>query len=150
MTGKNYNNDYFSYNGVISRKNYLINMLILIALYTAISLVRFESFADFISFKLIYSILIFMADLFKFIIIMSALSVIYRRIADISSHKSYKFYTNMKKLFIILFIFPVLYLFCIRYFFDIIPLVTAIVDMAVIYILTPLGIIAGIIFCIIK
>ncbi len=144
------NNDFFSYNGTISRKNYLINMLILIALYVGCSFIRFENFEPFIPVKFLFSVLLFMVGLFKFVILMSALSVIYRRIADFSRSKSYNFIINMKRIFVFIFIFPVLYLFCLRYFFDIIPFIINILDTFVIFVLIPLAFIASIIFCFIK
>ncbi|MCD7780693.1 MAG: hypothetical protein LUH05_08505 [Candidatus Gastranaerophilales bacterium] len=144
------NNDFFSYNGTISRKNYLINMLILIALYVGCSFIRFENFEPFIPVKFLFSVLLFMVGLFKFVILMSALSVIYRRIADFSRSKSYNFIINMKRIFVFIFIFPVLYLFCLRYFFDIIPFIINILDTFVISVLIPLAFIASIIFCFIK
>ncbi|MCD7740128.1 MAG: hypothetical protein LUH11_02135, partial [Candidatus Gastranaerophilales bacterium] len=78
------NNEFFSYQGCISRKNYLVNMLILAALYFCISLVKFENFLPFITYKFLFYILMFFVSLFKFIILMSAISVIYRRISDFS------------------------------------------------------------------
>ncbi len=150
MAYKEYNNDFFSYQGSISRKNYFINMLILAALYIGLYFVKFENFEPYIPYKMIFSILIFMVSLFKFVILMSGLSVIYRRIADFSTGKTYNFNLLMKRLFIFLFVFPILYLFCIRYFIDIIPVLTNILDLITIFILIPAGIIAAVVFCFIK
>ncbi len=150
MSYKDYNNDFFSYQGTISRKNYIINMLIITALFICINFVRFETFLPFIRPEFLYKILIFMVEFFKFVLLMSAISVIYRRIADFSNSKSNTFKENMKKLFSILFVFPFLYDFCIRYFIDFIPFLQHMLDIAVNIIIIPIGIIALIIFCFIK
>lgn len=146
MAYKDYNNDFFSYQGTISRKNYIINMLILIASFIGLTFVRFEIFQPYIKFELIYKTLIFMAEFLKFVILMSAISVVYRRIADFSYSKSNNYKENMKKLFAILFVFPFLYDFCIRYFIDFIPYIQYIFDIIVNIALIPIGIISLIIF----
>ncbi len=146
----NYNNTFFSYEGLINRKNYIINVLILIALFIVISLVKFENFAQFTNLKFLFDILGYVVLLFKFIIFMSLLSLIYRRIADISKSRSYKFAMNMKKLFISIFVFPVLYFLCIRYFIDFMPVLIYVLDMLTYFVFTPLGIIALIVFSFIK
>lgn len=150
MTSSNFNNDFFSYQGTIGRKNYIINTLILVALYIGISLINFERFEEFFTFKLLYSILIFIVGLFKFIIIMSVVSIIYRRISDISYSKSLTFDTVMKRIFVILYVFPLLYFLCIRYFIDIIPIALNILDFVTLFILLPLSTIFAIIISFIK
>lgn len=150
MSYKEYNNEFFSYQGTISRKNYIINMFILATLFICMNFVRFETFLPFIRPEFLYKILIFMAEFFKFVILMSAISVIYRRIADFSNSKSISYKENMKKLFAILFVFPFLYDFCIRYFIDFIPYLQYLLDIAVNIVLIPIGIITLIIFCFIK
>lgn len=150
MSYKEYNNDFFSYQGTISRKNYIINLIILAALFICMSFVKFETFLPYIKPEFLYKILIFMAEFFKFVLLMSAISVIYRRIADFSNSKSNIFKENIQKLFVILFVFPFLYDFCIRYFIDFIPYLQGILDIAVNLILIPIGIIALVIFGFIK
>lgn len=145
----NENNDFFSYQGTISRKNYIINMLILISLYVLISLVRFDILEQYVTFKFLFTILIFFVSLFKFVILMSSLSLIYRRIADFSFNKSYTFISNMKKLFVVFFVFPLLYIYCIRVFIGTIPVITPIFDYSMI-ILIPLGFIFALILSFIK
>ena len=85
---KESNNNFFSYQGTINRKNYIIDTIIIIFLYGLLSLVKFENFKPFISFELIYSILLFVVGMFKFVLIFSFLSLVYRRIADFSAGKS--------------------------------------------------------------
>ncbi len=144
MSNKEYNNDYFSYEGVISRKNYTINMLILIVLLISLSLIRFDTIKQFVTYNFLYETLIFIVNFFKFVIVMSMLSVIYRRIADFSENKSIKFNLIMKRIFILLFVFPLLYFYCIIYFFNFsILFYTALI-------LTFIGFIASIIFCFLK
>lgn len=150
MTYKQSNNDFFSYQGTINRKDYAINMLIVIALLIGISLVRFDSFAPYIRPEFLYKVLMFMVNLFQFVMLMSAISLVYRRIADFSILKSTTFVAWMKKIFFILFVFPVLYLFCFRFFIDIIPILQNIIDILVIFLLAPIGLITMIILVFIK
>lgn len=144
------NNDFFSYSGIITRKNYTINMVILAALFIGLTFIRFENLPGFSESKFLYPAVIFMAEFAKFVILMSSLSVIYRRLADISAFKSYNFNLITKRIFVFLFILPVLYLFCIRYFIDIIPPLRNILDMAVIFVLAPLSVIGALVLCFIK
>ena len=150
MSHKQYNNNFFSYQGTINRKNYVINMLIVVALLIGIYFLRFDNFASYIRPEFLYTILIFMVNLFQFVMLMSAISLIYRRIADFSDTKSITFNNCMKNFFFFLFIFPILYLFCIRYFIDIIPTIRNIIDLIVIFIIVPIGIISSIILAFIK
>ncbi len=150
MAQRESNNDFFSYQGSISRKNYIINMLILSAIYIGLSFIHFENFSDFIRYKILLTILIFMADLLKFVVLLSALSVIYRRIADFSVYKSYKFNLIMRRVFVFLYVLPVLYIFCIRYFLDIMPFLINILDIIVFFIVLPIAFISSVVFCFIK
>ena len=150
MKNSEYNNEFFSYNGYINRKNYAINMLILLALYIATSLVNFKSFTQFTSYKFLQDILLFFVDFFKFVVMISTLSVIYRRIADISKKHSENFFENAKKVFALIFVFPILYIYCLQYFLDIIPVLTVFLNQVTIFVLTPLGIILAIILSFIK
>lgn len=145
MSYGNSNNSFFSYQGYINRKDYTVNLFILFALYIVLSAVRFESFTQYTNAAFLLNIILFLAGFLKFIILMSVISVVYRRIEDISENKSYKFYIIMKRLFVILFVIPILYFFCIRYFFGFIPL-----DYFVLFILTPLSLISSVILCFIK
>ena len=150
MQSNEYNNDFLGYHGYINRKNYAINLLILFALFFATTLVDFERLTQFTSYKLLKIVLSFVVDLFKFIIMISALSVVYRRIADISKKRPITFFEKLKKAYGFLFVFPVFYLYCFRYFLDIIPLLTGILNIFTIFILIPLAIVSTIILCFIK
>ena len=87
MSQQESNNDFFSYQGTISRKNYIINMLILLAIFIGCSFVRLENFKQFITYEILYNILVFMLSMVKFVSIMAILSVIYRRISDFAEAK---------------------------------------------------------------
>lgn len=150
MSYKESNKDFFSYQGTINRKDYTINMLIVIAILIGISLVRFDNFVPYIKPEFLYKILMFMVNLFQFVMLMSAISLVYRRIADFSILKSTTFIAWMKKIFFILFVFPVLYLFCFRFFIDIIPFLQNTIDILVIFFLAPLGIITTFVIAFIK
>lgn len=144
------NNDFFSYNGTINRKNYAINMFILIALYVVIYFVNFENFVLFTSQKYLLHILMFFVNLFKFVIVISAISVVYRRFADIATKKTENFKLTIKRIFTLLYVIPILHLYCIRYFLDVIPPLVSILDMITFFILLPLALITSIVLCFIK
>ena len=144
------NNEFFSYQGTINRKDYIINILIIISLLIGISLVKFDNFAPYIKPEFLYKVLMFMVYFFQFVMLMSVISLVYRRIADFSSSKSVVFISTMKKLFAILFIFPVLYIFCFRYFINIIPILQNTLDIITTFLLLPLGFLSMIIFAFLK
>lgn len=150
MQSNEYNNDFLGYHGYINRKNYAINLLILFALFIATTLVNFDKLTQFTNYNFLKTVLSFVVDLFKFVIMISALSVVYRRVADISKKHPVSFFEKIKKIYGLLFVFPVFYLYCFRYFLDIIPLLTNILNILTIIILIPLAIISTIILCFIK
>ena len=150
MQSNEYNNDFLGYHGYINRKNYAINLLILFALLVATTLVNFEKLTQFTNYEFLKVVLTFVVDLFKFVIMISALSVVFRRIADISKKRPASFFENLKKAYGILYVFPIFYLYCFRYFLDIIPQLTTILNILTIMILLPLAIISTIILCFIK
>ena len=150
MQSNEYNNDFLGYHGYINRKNYAINLLILFALFVATTLVNFEKLTQFTNYEFLKVVLTFVVDLFKFVIMISALSVVFRRIADISKKRPASFFENFKKAYGILYVFPIFYLYCFRYFLDIIPQLTTILNILTIMILLPLAIISTIILCFIK
>lgn len=150
MDYKENNNDFFSYNGTINRKNYIINLFILVALYITIYFVRFENFVQFTNQKYLLYILLFFVSLFKFVIVISAISVVYRRITDISFSKTKQFKLSAKRIFTVLYVFPLLHLYCIRYFLDIIPPLVAFLDSLIFFVILPLATIVAIVLCFIK
>lgn len=149
MPYKEYNNNFFGYNGYIGRKNYIINMLVLIVIFLGLSFTKFENFLPYITYEFLYNALIFVVSFFKIVIIVSIISIVYRRIADFSEDKSQNFKLNMQRIFVIFFVFPFFYIFC-RYFINIIPIITLILDILTTFILIPIGIISAVIFSFIK
>ncbi len=145
----NYNNNFFGYNGYINRKNYTINMLILFALYVSTLLVNFETFVQFTNYKFLLTILLFLVNFFQFIILISSISVIYRRIADISRSRSIDFFKNAKRIFATTFVFPILYFYCLRPFLSFMPIIQ-LIDLITVLILLPFGIIILITLCFLK
>lgn len=144
------NNDFFGYTGTINRKNYAINMTILVLLLIGLSFLNLQSFNDFIPIKFLLSILSFLVSFAQFVIFFSILSLVYRRLADICKSKSYKTAEIIRKLFILLFALPVIYVICIRMFLPNIPFLTNILDVSVYFILLPLCLIASIVISFIK
>ena len=93
MKPSDYNNSFFSWNGVIGQKDYTINLFILLV---AVCLLQFLNFnALFGEHAMLNGILYFMAGFLQFVLIMSLLSVVYRRINDFSVYRT----TNFKKFF---------------------------------------------------
>lgn len=150
MKNKESNSDFFSYNGTISRKDYAINLLIIVALYLILSFTKFENLLQYTKPELLVHIFVFMVNLFKFLLVMSSISIIFRRVVDITWNKSETFQTNSKKIFATLYVFPILHLFCLRYFLDVIPSLVSILDLITLYVLMPISVITSIILCFIK
>ena len=150
MNYKKNNSDFFSYNGTINRKDYTINLLIVVALYIILTYTRFENILQYTKQEIIVHIFVFMVSMFKFLLVMSAISIIFRRVVDITLNRSETFKTNTKKIFALLFVFPILHLFCIRYFLDIFPALVAILDTITLLVLIPISVITAIILCFIK
>lgn len=150
MNSQEYNNDFFSYQGRISRKNYVINMLILLAIFFGLNFIKLENFEQFITYKFLYSIIVFMVSMTKFVSLMAILSVVYRRIADFTNKKDDAYKQVMRKLFILLFVLPVLYDFCLRFFINVMPPLQHTLDLTTVFILYPLAFITSIVLCFVK
>ncbi len=140
------NSAFLSWEGTINRKDYAINMLILIALFVALHLVNFNVLAPQ---KILNTILLYLVSFLQFIILISLLSIVYRRINDFSTGRSFRFQNIMKYIFGIFFLFPVLYFYIFAYFLSNIPFISVFLSYtALCFILV--AIIASIIFCFIK
>ena len=150
MNQQENNSDFFSYNGTISRKDYSINLLIVVSLYIILSFTKFENLLQYTKPELLVHIFVFMVSMFKFLLVMSAISIIFRRIADITQNKSEQFKTNAKKVFALLYVFPILHLFCLRYFLDIFPSLVSILDMSTFFILMPISMLTAIVLSFVK
>ena len=123
-------------------------MLILLAIFVGINFIHWERFEQFITYKLLYTALVYTIQIIQFISLMAIISVIYRRIADFSKNKPNAFKKNMEKLFIILFVIPLLYTVCSGIFIDIIPItLTNIINFTIIFILFPIQMLVSIAFC---
>ena len=142
---RNNNSDFLSYQGRISRKNYIINVLILSVLYVLINLVNFSAFTQFFSFEIFSTVLNFLVEFLKFVLIVSLISVVYRRINDFSN-----FDGLVKNIFVIFYFIPFLYLSFGHYMLDFMPAVLKILDLATFFILLPGALIATIVFAFIK
>ena len=141
----NDNTNFLSFEGKIGRKNYIINLLILILLFIGIFLIKFDNYIEFFRYKFLYTILIFIIDILKFAIIISILSVIYRRIADFS-----KINEKMKYLFFVFYLLPLIYIYWGHYFLDFIPPLIYFLDILMYLIIIPIAIILTIIFSFLK
>ena len=150
MNHKESNSDFFSYNGTINRKDYTINLLIVVVLYIILTFTRFENILQYTKPEIIIHIFVFMVSMFKFLLVMSAISIVFRRIVDITENRSEQFKISTKKAFALLYVFPILHLFCLRYFLDIFPALVSILDMATFFVLMPISIITTIVLCFIK
>jgi len=144
------NNDFFGYTGTINRKNYVINMAILLTVFFGLSFINFSWFEQITAVGFLVSILAFIISCVKFVAIFAMLSLVYRRLADISKNKSYKFALNMKRLFVLIFVFPVVYFTCIQMFIYQIPLISNILSLLSLFILAPAAIISAAAISIIK
>jgi uncharacterized membrane protein YhaH (DUF805 family) len=150
MGYKEENNDFFGWYGTINRKNYTINILILVTLFILLSVTNYQTFVQYTNFKFVQFILDLVIELFKFIILISALSIVYRRIADFTLNKSQKFKSIMQKLFGIIFVAPILYLYCLKDFLNFIPILTYILNIITIYVLLPICLLSTLVLCFIK
>ena len=146
MRNTDSNSAFLSWEGTIGRKDYVINMLILIGMLIAISLVNFNVIAPQ---KFLNTILIFLVNFLQFVLVISVLSVVYRRIADFSTGRSFKFAKIMKIIFAVLFLFPLFYFFLINYLLPPIPIISECLYMLSLFAIIG-GIIASIIFCFLK
>ncbi len=139
------NNDFYSFQGSINRKNYIINMLILIILCILVHFLNFDYLKTITKYELLYNTLIWIISFFKFILLISVLSVVYRRINDFSG-----FNNIMKYIFTIFYLYPFL-LWFFRYqiiqFFPNFILNALIISFLIII---PFSIISSIIFAFIK
>lgn len=139
-----YNNSFYGYNGYINRKNYAINLFILVALYVSTNLVNWNSFTQFTSHKFLSDVLLYIILCFQFIMVLCLLSVVYRRISDIIKNKAEKTKDNAKTLFIVLYVIPVLYFLALRQFINF-----YILDIFVLLLIL-ISIISSIVLCFIK
>jgi uncharacterized membrane protein YhaH (DUF805 family) len=144
------NSIFFSYEGSIGRKNYIINLLILFFLYIGLTLIRVDVLTSKTNIKIIGIILWFLVEMLKFIAIMSSYTLVYRRIKDICINRSIKFCSIIKKIYIIVYIIPLFIYFCAPIILDIYPNILNTVNLVLLFIITPITIISSIILGVIK
>lgn len=150
MNKKDFNTAFFSYEGEINRKDYAINMLILIGLFFALSFIKPELFVLHTSLKFLATIIYFIISLTKFIICFSILSQIYRRIKDITFNKSTKTKNLLDKLFIFIYVAPIILFYVVSFLLaDIFPAVMGLMFLLV-QIIFPIMILFAIIISFIK
>lgn len=124
MNKREFNAAFFSYEGTINRKDYAINMLILISLFIGLSLIRPEAFVLHTSLKFLAIILSFLISMLKFVTGFSILSQIYRRNKDIAYNKSEKTRNILNKLFIFIYAVPIILYYSISILFGgLLPLI---------------------------
>lgn len=140
------NSAFLSWEGTINRKDYAINMLILIALFVALYFVNFDVLAPQ---KILNTILLYLVSFLRFIILISLLSIVYRRINDFSTGRSFRFQNIMKYIFGIFFLFPVLYFYIFLFFISYIPFLSVFLNILAVYAVYG-AVIAAIVFCFIK
>ncbi|MBQ4122557.1 hypothetical protein IJD44_02365 [bacterium] len=145
MIKKEYNSDFLSFAGRISRKDYIINMLILVALFVLLTFTNFNSLLQYSSSQLVNIIVIFVIGIIKFTIVASIISIVYRRISDISN-----FSKKMKNFFIIFYFVPFVYLGFARELIDFLPIIIFLLDRIIIFILIPIATVSAIIFSFLK
>lgn len=150
MNKKEFNAAFFSYDGVINRKDYAINMLILIGLFFALSLFKPELFVINTSLKFLATILALVISLLKFVAGFSMLSQIYRRNKDIGYNKSQRTKNILDKLFIFIYAVPIILFYSITFLFSgLIPIMDVIASFLIL-IMGPIMILYAIIIAFIK
>lgn len=143
------NNNFFSYEGGIDRKNYTINMLIIIVLCACLHFVDFSFYFSFTKLTFLYGIFEFLISLFKYVLMFCAISIIFRRITDITLNSSLKIKNIAKKIFTCIYIFPLLLYFLGGIVFQQ-GLIMQIIIFVVFFIFSPLSIITTLLLCFIK
>ncbi len=147
MAYKESNSAFFSWEGTINRKDYIINMLIMIVISVALPFINFEVL---VPQKILYGILMFLVQFLQFVLVFSMLSVIYRRIADFSSNYSVKRQEILRKSFIVIFVLPVVYFAILRYFLDFLQGFMGILDIIFLFVFAPVCLIISIVLAFIK
>lgn len=144
MIKEDENNDFLGFYGRINRKNYIINMFIVIAMLLCLNAVRFDFLSSYFTFEFFNTILDFVIRLLKFALLIALLSLIYRRISDFSSYND-----KWKKIFFIVFFIPFFHLYFGYYFLSIIPPLANLFNALTLFLL-PVAAICAVIFAFIK
>lgn len=143
------NNNFYSFEGTINRKNYTINMSIIITLCACLHFADFSFYFSFTNLKFLYGIFEFLIEIFKLILMYCAISVVYRRFSDITWNSSQKTKGNAKKIFTVIYIIPILLYFLGGILFQE-GLFQQISILILIFFFLPISLITSIILCFIK
>ena len=143
------NNNFFSYEGTINRKNYTINMLIIITLCACLQFVDFSFYFSFTKLTFLYGIFEFLVILFKYVLMFCAISVVYRRITDITCNSSAKTKDIAKKIFTCVYIVPLLLYFLGGILFQQ-GIIMNLIILVVFFLFLPISAITSILLCFIK
>lgn len=119
MNKDNENYGFFGYEGVIGRKNYFINSAILVVLFILLCFINISKLQQYTQLTFLYYVLDFVIGFGKFFIVFSLISLIYRRLADITFSKSDKIKKTAKIIFSIFYIYPII-AYCIGPLLDVI------------------------------
>ena len=114
------NNNFFGYYGYIGRKNYIINSVILAVMFVVLHFVNFPSLMQYSNMSFLNYVLEFIIGCFKFITIFSFISLAYRRLEHITAGKSNNLALILKRIYGILYVYPIL-AYCLGPFLDFIP-----------------------------
>jgi uncharacterized membrane protein YhaH (DUF805 family) len=147
MNFNEYNNNFFSWEGLIGQKDYAINMAILFVVVFLLQFINFKVLFGEQNF--LVGILDFLAQFLQFVFVISILSVVYRRINDFTVDRPLIYKKVYKVIFIALFLFPVLYFYIFAYFLDFIPILVKLLNIVCLF-TAILGFIASVVFCFIK
>lgn len=144
MNTKESNSSYLSFEGIINRKDYTINMLILLGIFIGVNLINFNYLQTFFRYEFLYTIFVFIVEMLKFIVMIAIISTVYRRISDFTD-----FNDNWKRIFFIFYFFPFLYLNW-GNLLNFIPFLIKVLDIVTLFIILPVAFISSIIFAFIK
>lgn len=144
MNTKESNSSYLSFEGIINRKDYTINMLILLGIFIGVNLINFNYLQTFFRYEFLYTIFVFIVEMLKFIVMIAIISTVYRRISDFTD-----FNDNWKRIFFIFYFFPFLYLNW-GNLLNFIPFLIKVLDIVTLFIILPVAFISSIVFAFIK
>lgn len=144
MNTKESNSSYLSFEGIINRKDYTINMLILLGIFIGVNLINFNYLQTFFRYEFLYTIFVFIVEMLKFIVMIAIISTVYRRISDFTD-----FNDNWKRIFFIFYFFPFLYLNW-GNLLNFIPFLIKVLDIVTLFIILPIAFISSIVFAFIK
>ncbi len=148
MADKYENNTFFGYYGVIGRKNYIINSLIVVAIIVGLLLIDFPKLMQYSQIAFLNYVLDFVVGCIKFILFFCFISLVYRRLEDITYSKSQNTKIILKRIYGVLYIYPVI-AYCVGPILDFIPGINSALLWSIIIIM-PFALIFSIVISFIK